>query len=217
MGCLQSVDSAYMRANIAPCAVMPILNSAIRCGRVHVGAATPAVLNAMDMDAAAGVADEAMRLLLDAGYGDGRGGLATLLTVAGGSGAHRCSFQRLQQATGTSSSEKPSPWCGGVATAIKLAAQVTRRLRRSCLQAAVSGQQRPDQPTRGSARQAGGAAAAAVDTTALLGLLHLGAAAVGSLHSSSDALVAPIRADASRAVSPTQHNLMSLYMPSRYL
>ena len=163
---------------------------------------------AVDSDAAADAADEAVRLLLDAGCGVTGDDLSRLLAVTGAV-ARLCSHGQWLPAAGSSSSEKPSPWCGMVSTTIKLARRVTRRLRRSLQAAPSSRRQRPDELTGGTRRRAGGAAAVgeAGLMPLLAELLQLVGGATGALHSAAAAVCVSVPAAAPRAVSPAELHL----------
>ena len=145
----------------------------------------------MHADGAAVAADEALRLLLGAGYSGDSDGMRAML-VAAGRVAIVCGDGHAT-ASAASSSYAPAPWCGVVSTAIKLARRVTCRLCRTL--------QRPHELPGGAT---GVARSAAVDEQSdmLAELLGLAAGAAGALCSSADALIqAPRFTCASVAVS----------------
>ena len=161
------------------------------------------------MHGASAAADEALRLLLDAGYGDGAiagdAGVSVLIAAAG-CVALVCNYSHGKVAV--SSSCTLAPWCGVVSSAIKLARRVTRRLRRALQAAAPRRPQLRHQVTGGATQDARGAA---VDDeqSMLEELLGLAAGAAGALIASSGSFFtqAPGPALSSFAVSPAELHL----------
>ena len=178
---------------------------------VHAGQHLRDMLQAgMHADGTAEAADEALRLLLDAGYSDDSAGMGAMLGAAGHV-AFVCSNGHNAAAT-ASSSCTPAPWRGLVSTAIKLARRATHRLCRSLRAAAPvapasSRQQRHlhEPPGGGATREARGAAAEDKQSNMLIAeLLGLatGAASILGMSSGASFIQAPQFALASVAVSP---------------
>ena len=165
----------------------------------------------MHADGASAAADEALRLLLEAGYGGDSAGMRAVLGAAT-EVALMCTngHTAATAAFAASSSCTPAPWCGVVSTAIKVVRRATRRLR-SSLQAAAPASRRqrrlPAAPGVGATWEARGAAVDARQSNMplLAELLGLAASAAGALGVSSRAFIQALQlARISHAVSPAE-------------
>ena len=187
------------------------------CACVRAGQDRRAVLQArMHADGASAAADEALRLLLDAGYRDGNallGGMRAMLAAAAQVAVVSVSGNDRGHAAAAASSSCGTPgaaWCGVVSTAIKLARRVTRRLRRPLQAAAPASRQQRylhEPPGGGATREARVGAAVDEQSSMLLAqLLGLAASAATTLSTSAGAFFIQARCLASH-VSPARLHL----------